>query len=382
MRFLLLGCGLVGHAIAHFLVNSPIVHELIILDRDEERLRSIASRLQSDKVEYLTGDASNSSFLSRIMDRTDIVIDALPGNLGYNAMKTAIDSGVNIVDISYMPENPLTLNDLAKQRGVLAIPDAGLAPGLSNLLVGHATSLLDTIDSVRILVGGLPQKRDPPLEYCTTWSITDLIEEYTRPARIVRDGKIISVPALTGLERVQFEELGELEAFYTDGLRTLLYTIKARNMEEKTLRYPGHAEKIRLLIELGFFDTDSIKIKDTSITPRDFTIELLRRKIICTDEKDLVVMRVSISGEKAGDRIKIIYDLIDYFDEKTSLTAMSRTTGFTASIIAQLVAQKILRGSGVMPLELIGQNPVIFNKMLSELNAHGINIREKIQMLR
>ena len=379
MRFLLLGCGLVGYAIAYDLIKSEIVSELVILDKSENRLRSVIRKLGSNKVSYIIGDASDTNTLLNIMKDADIVIGALPGLLGFNAVKTSIEAGVSIVDISYMPENPLILDLFAKQRNVLVIPDAGLAPGLSNLLVGHAVSFLDIVDRIRILVGGLPQRRISPLEHCTTWSVYDLIEEYTRPARIIRNGRITEVQALTGLEKVYFKDVGELEAFYTDGLRTLLYTIKARDMEEKTLRYPGHVEKIRLLIDLGFFGSETIEIRGATITPKEFSIKVLEKKLICKDEKDLVVMRVIVKGKKEDENVEIVYDLIDYYDEKESLTAMSRTTGFTASVVSQLVAQGYIKGKGVVPLELLGQNHGIFSAILRELEKRGIRIKTEIR---
>jgi len=373
MRFLILGCGNIGKVIIKDLLVSEATKRVIALDISEKRLREMKDELQDERFEYIVGDATNRDYLKSITANIDVVINSLPGSIGFHVMKNIIELGTNLVDISYMPENPLELDELAKNKRIIVVPDAGVAPGLSNILVGYASAIFDRVESVKIYVGGLPEKKIPPLDYCLTWSAEDLIEEYTRPARIIRNGELISVPALSGLERIYINGVGELEAFYTDGLRTLLHTIRAKNMEEKTLRYPGHVEKIRLLIDLGFFDKDRIKIDDNEVSIMKITAKLLERKISCKDVRDIVILKVITEGVLRNEKTRRVFEIIDRY--RNGITAMGRTTGFTASIIAQLIAKGRIDMYGVVPPEYLGMRREIFHQIINELSRRGVLIR-------
>jgi len=275
MKILLLGCGNIGAVIALDLVNNISVDELVLVDKDVQRINKVLERTGISRLSYLKLDVNDYSELVKVMKTFDLVIGALPGRYGFKCVKAAIEAGVNMVDVSYMPENILTIHNDALKNGVTIVPDMGIAPGLSNLLVGHAINMLSSVESIYIYVGGLPEKRVPPLDYIATWSIGDLIDEYLRRPKIISNGKIVEVDALSGLEELDFPGIGKLEAFYTDGLRTLLHTVKGvRDMWEKTLRYPGHIEKIRLLRDLGFFSDSPIN----SIIPRNLTEKILEKK--------------------------------------------------------------------------------------------------------
>ncbi|MHA1617380.1 MAG: saccharopine dehydrogenase C-terminal domain-containing protein [Candidatus Njordarchaeales archaeon] len=374
MRFLVLGCGNIGSVIARDLIKSSPSYRVTIVDLSEEKVKRVARDIRDERLDYMIGDATNPDTLKDFSRGIDVIINALPGSIGYKVMKNAISIGVNLVDVSYMPENPLSLDQVAKERNITIIPDAGFAPGISNILIGYASLLFDKLSLVRIYVGGLPQEKIPPLNYCLTWSAEDLIEEYTRPARIIKNGKIVEVEALSGLEKISMGEVGELEAFYTDGLRTLLYTIKAENMEEKTLRYPGHVDKILLMKQLGLFDDEELNIDGQRIIIKRFTARLLEQRFACKDVKDLVILRVLVRGTREGKELEKVFELIDYYDDKTGITAMGRTTGFTASIIAQLLAQGIIREKGVIPPEYLGRNMDVFQLIISELSKRGIRI--------
>ena len=276
-----------------------------------------------------------------------------------------------------MPEDPLTLNEDAVKAGVTIIPYCGAAPGLTNILVGHAVSKLDEVENVHIMVGGLPAEPVPPLGYIVTWSIEDLIADYVSPAKIVENGRIVEVDALSGLEEVEFPGVGKLEAFYTDGLTTLLYTIKpVKSMWEKTLRYPGHAEKIKLLRELGFFDEQPINIDDVNVSPRKVTAKLLEKKLRRPEIRDIFIMKVEVSGVKENSKICCVYQLLDRY--KDGVTAMARTTGYPTSIIAQLVVQKVIKEKGVIPPEKLGAKEEIFEKILAELENRQVKIVESV----
>ena len=279
-----------------------------------------------------------------------------------------------------MEGNPLTLHEKAVKAGVTIVPDCGLAPGISNLLVGHAAKRLDKVEKIHIMVGGLPEKPLPPLGYVITWSPESLIDEYTRKARIVKNGRIVMVDALDGLEHVDFPGVGRLEAFYTDGLRTLIDTFKSVNvneMWEKTLRYPGHAEKVKMLRTLGFFDEKQIVVDGVNVSPRKVTAKLFEQKLRMPKVKDLVALKVEVSGVKNGKKARCVYHLLDFYDEKSGVTAMARTTAYPTSITAQLMLKDMLKVKGVIPPEKIGMDDELFSLFLNELKKRGISIEEK-----
>jgi lysine 6-dehydrogenase len=277
-----------------------------------------------------------------------------------------------------MSENSLTLNEKAVEAGVTIIPDCGLAPGISNILVGHAAEKLDKVWTVHIIVGGLPEKPVPPLGYIITWSPENLIDEYTRKARIVKDGEIVEVEALSGLEEVEFPNVGMLEAFFTDGLRTLPYTVKnVDSMWEKTLRYPGHAKKIGLLRTLGFFDEEQISVDGVSLSPRELTTKLFEQKLRKPEIRDFVAMKVEVSGIKDDKHVRYVYHLLDRYDESLGITAMARTTAYSASVTGQLLLKKAVKEKGVVPPERLGLSEKFFSAFLSELEKRGIKITEE-----
>jgi len=379
MKMLVLGYGNIGSVIATDLAESMPSTKIVIAGRHQSKAEDVVRGIARENVTGIQLDANNYHELIDTMKKFDLVIGALPGNLGYQSMKAAIGAKVDLVDVSYMPENPLTLNEDAKRAGVTVLPDCGVAPGISNLLIGHAISRIDQIESVQIMVGGLPEEPVPPLGYTITWSTEGLIDEYTRKTRIIENGELIEVEALTGLEELEFPGVGRLEGFYTDGLRTLLHTIRGvKTMWEKTLRYPGHVEKIKLLETLGFFDEQLIEIKNVSLSPRKVTIELLERTLQKPEIKDILALRVKITGIKAKEKIHYVYHLLDRYDEKKGVTAMARTTGYPASILAQLIAQKTIEEKGVLPLEKLGVEAEIFNKALAELEKRQVKIVESL----
>jgi saccharopine dehydrogenase-like NADP-dependent oxidoreductase len=302
----------------------------------------------------------------------------LPGKFGYRLAEACIDAEKSLVDVSYMPENSSSLNEKAIKAGVTVIPDCGLAPGISNILVGRATGKLDKVLAVHIMVGGIPEKPVPPLGYVITWSPESLIDEYTRKARIVKEGETVEVEALSGLEEVEFPSVGRLEAFYTDGLRTLLHTIKDVDiMWEKTLRHPGHADKIGLLKALGFFDEESISVDGVSLSPRKLTVKLFDQKLRRPEIRDIVAMKVEVLGIKNDKHVCYIYHLLDRYDENRRITAMARTTAYPASIIAQLMLKKTVKEKGVVPPERLGMSEEFFSKFLNGLEKQRIKITEE-----
>lgn len=377
MRILVLGYGNIGSVIAGDLAESMPLVEVVIAGRSRSRAEEVATTIDRDNVSWVQLDASNRRKLVDALKGFDLVVGALPGKVGYQSVKSCIDAKADMVDVSYMPEDPLALGEDAIRAGVTIIPDCGVAPGLSNICVGHAISKLDQVEVVHIMVGGLPEEPAPPLNYVVTWSVEDLIDEYTREAGIVEDGKVIKVEELSGLEEVEFPRVGKLEAFYTDGLRTLLHTVKGvKSMWEKTLRYPGHVEKIKLLKALGFFDEEPVEVENTCVHPRRLTIKLLEKKLRRPEVRDMIAMNVEVGGMKEGLRNSYLYRLLDRYDKEHRVTAMAGTTAYTASVITQLVARKAIEEMGVIPPERLGMREALFDEIIAQLKRRGIEINK------
>jgi saccharopine dehydrogenase-like NADP-dependent oxidoreductase len=378
MKTLVLGCGNIGSVAAEDLAKSMPNCKVVVADKDEKRAETVAKGIGTSNISWTKLDMADHDRLVDALKGFDLAMGFLPGKLGYRLIKTCIDAKRNLVDVSYMSENPLTLNTKASKAGVTIVPDCGLAPGISNILVGHAAKELDRVKSVSIMVGGLPEKPVPPLGYVITWSPESLIDEYTRKAGIVKRGKAVEVEALTGLEEVKFPKVGKLEAFYTDGLRTLLYTMRnVDEMSEKTLRHPGHAERIKLLDALGLFEERQIDVEGVDVSPRKFAVKLLARKLWRPEVRDIVALKVEVSGIKGGRKMRYVYHLLDYFDEKRKITALARTTAYPASIIAQLILRKAVKMKGVVPPEKIGADNELFGSFSKELKKRGIKINEE-----
>ena len=375
MKAIVLGCGLVGGLIAKDLAKDKDF-QVTVADIDEGKLNKLTKGLGIQEVKV---DLSDSEAIKKIVGDKDIVIGAVPGFLGFNMLRSVIEAGKNVVDISFMAEDALSLDELAKKKGVTAVVDMGVAPGMSHMIVGYADSLLDETESATILVGGLPVIREWPYEYKIVFSPKDVIEEYIRPARLIKCGKIVEKPALSDLELVDLPQIGTLEAFNTDGLRSLLYTVKIPSMKEKTLRYPGYAEKMRMLRETGFFSDTAIEVNGIKVKPLDLTSKLLFPKWeLGEGEEELTVMRVIVQGKKEEKRLCYTYDLLDYYDKKEKATSMSRTTGFPCAIMARLVAQGEFQYPGVCPPEYIGREYKIYQKVMDELEKRNVFYKENI----
>lgn len=302
--------------------------------------------------------------------------------MGFNTLKAIIEAGKNVVDIAFFIEDPFELDRLAKEKNVTAIMDCGVAPGMCNVLIGYVDSLLDETEKISYYVGGLPQVREWPFEYKAGFSPIDVIEEYTRPARMVENGKVVVKPALSDPELMNFPGIGTLEAFNSDGLRSLLYTIKAPSMKEKTLRYPGHIEKMRLLRETGFFSQDLLDINGKLIRPIDLTAKLLFPKWKLKEgEVDITVMKVIVEGKKEGKSLRYTYDLFDTYDPVTRIHSMARTTGYTATVALRMIAQGIYTYKGITVPEFLGKKEECVKFLLSGLKERGIHYRESVRQL-
>ena len=350
---------MVGSAMALDLAKN---HDIFLSDNNKKSLAEIQSQNNSIEIQQL--DVTNKSALSQWIQPADIVLLAVPGFLGYKTLKTIIEAGKHVVDISFAPENVLDLNILAKKNNVISIVDAGVAPGIPNYLLGYWNSKIE-IKSFEYYVGGLPKNPTPPFYYKAPFSPIDVIEEYTRPARMMIDGKLITKPALSEIETIEFEEVGKLEAFNTDGLRSILSTMNhIPNMKEKTLRYPKHAQMMIDYRNKGLFDKDNIQETSRQLF-EDWKLE--------ENEQEFTIMDIIIEGTTE----KIKYHLYDEFNTTSQTSSMARTTGYTATATINLILEKLWIDSGVFPPEIIGKKEQCMHYILNYLDTRNITITKK-----
>ena len=371
-RIAVLGCGLVGSAIVSDLSRDKGNYVVAA----DVSLHHFNKFKDTTNVVCLQANLKDIENISKVVADAELVINALPGFMGYATLKSLLLLKKNVVDISFMPENFLELNELAQKQQVLAIADMGVAPGMSHMLAARGCAMLDQAHEVIIYVGGLPRAREWPYEYKAVFSPADVLEEYTRPARLKRNDQIIETKALSERELLYFPPLGTLEAFNSDGLRSLLYTLDVPNMVEKTLRYKGHAELMEILRESGFFSQKSIEIHGQFIKPIDLTSALLfERWKLNPGEVDYTIMRIQVKGLKDGKPTSIFYDLVDEYDPLEKIHSMARTTGFAATAVADLILKNKIDQYGVVPPEEIGKNEEYVTAVLEYLKQRNINYK-------
>jgi lysine 6-dehydrogenase len=364
-KVIVLGAGMVGSAIAIDLAGS---YEVTSADINPENL----THLKKNKIKTVVSNLSDKKDLTRLVKNYDLVIGAVPGFMGFNTLKTVIEAGKNVVDISFFGEDPFELHSLAKKKNVTAVVDCGVAPGLSNIIIGYYNKKMK-IDSFKCYVGGLPFQRTMPFQYKAPFSPVDVIEEYIRPARLRENGFEVVKDALSEPELIDADKVGTLEAFNTDGLRSLLKTMKIPTMIEKTLRYPGHIEAINILKQAGFFSGKEIEIHGKKIKPVELSAKLLFPLWkLEKNEREFTYMQLQIkSGKK-----QIVYKLFDQYDEVTETSSMARTTGYTCNAVAELVLNGDYKKIGISPPEYIGEDENCFNKILQYLSARNIILKK------
>lgn len=364
-KIAVLGAGRVGYAIIHDL--SPD-YSVSAFDLDVLALKELQNL---NHVETYKTDLQTVDFKD-LLKGYDLVISAVPGFMGYETLKKIIQCGLDVVDISFFPEDPLDLDTIAKKNNVCAVVDCGVAPGMGNIILGRYNESM-SINSYECLVGGLPVERKWPYQYKAGFSPIDVIEEYIRPSRFVKNGEIVVREALSDPEFVQFDGIGTLESFNTDGLRTLINTMKIPDMIEKTLRYPGTIEYLKVLRESGFFSYDPVNIDGNSIRPIDLSSKLLFP--IWKFEKgeaDVTVMRITIKGEMNEIPQKIVYHLYDEYDHKNQISSMARTTGYTCTAVAHLILNGTYREFGINPPEFLGRKKTNYESILDYLKNRKI----------
>jgi len=368
-KILVLGGGMVGSAIASDLCNE---FDVTIADINAKGLKHLKSLYPLNTV---VCDVSEQGNISELVKGFRLVISAVPGKIGFETLRALISAGIDVVDISFFEQDPFELDELARTMDVTAIIDCGIAPGLSNIILGYHNELME-VESYECYVGGLPYKRKWPFEYKAFFSPGDVIQEYIRPARYVSNGKIVTVEALSDPELIEFDEVGTLEAFNTDGLRTLIKTMKIPNMIEKTMRYPGHKELMKVFRDSGFFSDEEIMINDQAIRPVDLTSKLLfNHWKPQKDEDEFTIMKLVIKGKETTKAKEYVYKIFDRYDSETGISSMARTTGYTCTSVARLLLEGNLESKGISPPEYIGAIPGYNDRILKMLGGKNITIQ-------
>lgn len=367
---IVLGAGMVGSAMA---IDMAKNHNVTLTDLSQDVLDKVKRKCGDLTCQQL--DATNKKELQATITKHDLVINAVPGFLGFETLKSIIEAGMNVIDIAFFPENSLELDALAKEYNVTAIVDCGVAPGMDNVILGYYNEIMKLTD-FECLVGGLPKIKKWPFCYKAPFSPIDVIEEYTRPARYVENGNEIVREPLTDCEFVEFDKVGTLESFNSDGLRSIIYTMPhITNMKEKTLRYPGHVEYVRVLKESGFFGTKKIEVNGSMVSPLDFTSKILFNEWkLGETEEEITVLRVTLKGENSEGQIEeVVYSMHDEYNRDTNTSSMARTTGYTATAAANMFLDGLFEEKGIFPPELVGKHKVCFDYFLKYLEARNIH---------
>lgn len=376
-KALILGAGMMGSAMAVDLRRGGDF-DVTVADVSAAAL----APLEAVGVSTLRADLGDPAALGSVIAEADIVLGALPSRLGLRALEVLARAGKAYCDISFMAEDPRVYDELAREHGAVIVYDAGVAPGMTNLCAGHAARTLSPCERIDLYVGGLPAERKPPFEYKAGFSPADVIEEYMRPARLIQGGAVVTREALSDVEVVGFPGLGELEAFNTDGLRSLLDTLSVPDMREKTVRYPGHAALMRVFRETGLFSERPLEVGGVTVRPIDVTSALLFPLWKFEEgEADITVFRARAVGRLDGRRVVHGWELVDRYDPQSGLRSMSRTTAFTATVIARLIAAGEFDRPGVHPPEALAEKPGLFERILRELAERGVVYRFQAEEL-
>jgi lysine 6-dehydrogenase len=379
MRLLVLGAGLQGCACAYDLLQNPSITQVTLADLRPDKLPKFLAGDWAGRLRTIRLDVSDAAAVREAFAGQAAVMSAIPYYYNGPMAKAAVAGGCHFSDLGGNTEIVLEqkkLHQQAEAKGISVIPDCGLAPGMVNILAAEGIRRLDSAEKVKIFVGGLPQKPEPPLNYQIVYSLEGALDYYTTPSWVLRAGRPVQVDALSEVEPVEFPSpVGTLEAFHTGGgISTLpfAYQGKIDVMEYKTLRYPGHAAVVRPIRELGLLANEPIDVKGSKVIPRDVFIAAVSPKLYKPSGRDLVALQVRVSGKKGGKDSSINFRLIDYYDAQHGISAMMRTTGYSLSITGQMQVDGRVKALGVhTPDEAIP-----FREYVAELAKRGIRIEE------
>ena len=379
MKVVVLGAGLMGKEVARDLVASEQVEKVYLADLNIDQLVKFTTSLNSSKIEVVQLNADSDEDLKQVIALGNIAVNALFYTYNERVVRAAIEKSVHVVDlgghIGGVTEAILDLDVEAMEKGITIIPDLGVAPGMINILTGYGASKLDEVESIKLYVGGIPTQPKPPLDYTQVFSLDGMFDHYTEPVKVIKKGQLSLVEPLSEIEPIYFDEFGVLEAFYTaGGISTLYQTYPdVKTLQYKTVRYKGHAEKFKLLADLGFLDKEStVTVDGHQVNARKVTREVLKQKLQLGKEIDAVLLRVIISGEKAQEQVTYEYEMVVKKDVTENITAMARSTASTASVVAQMIGSGMITSRGVFPPELI----VPGEPFIAEMSKRGVDIRE------
>lgn len=382
MKVGVLGAGLMGKEAVRDLVKSDGVQKVGLADINVEQAEQVCEELNASHLTAHKVDASNDEELKGFMEQFDVIINALFYSFNEKVAKTAIEVGVHSVDlgghIGHITDQVLKLKEEAEKAGVTIIPDLGVAPGMINILTGFGASKLDEVESIKLYVGGIPVKPEPPLGYNHVFSMEGLFDHYTDPSLIIRDGKKQEVPSLSEIETIYFDKFGPLEAFHTSGgTSTLSHSYpEVDTLEYKTIRYPGHAEKFQLLVDLNLTRKDYyVEVDGKKINPRQIFLKTLDPIVDLGDKDDAVLLRVIVEGEKEESKAGYEYEMVTYKDRKNNVTAMARSTANTISVVAQMIGSGMINRRGVYPPEQI----VPGSEYIEQMKKRDVTIHEIVK---
>ncbi|MFJ7737215.1 saccharopine dehydrogenase family protein [Lysinibacillus sp. NPDC097287] len=379
MKVVVLGAGLMGKEVARDLVKSNSVEKVFLGDLDVKTAQAFVETLNTDKVEVIELNAELEDSLKAVISKGDVVVNALFYSFNERVARTAIEVGVHSVDlgghIGGITETILELHEEAKAKGVTIIPDLGVAPGMVNILAGYGATKLDEVESIKLYVGGIPTEPVPPLHYTRVFSLDGVFDHYTEPSKTIQKGKLEEVESLSGVEPIYFEDFGVLEAFYTSGGISTLYKTfpNVRALEYKTIRYKGHAEKFKLLADLGFLDNSNlVEVDNREVAVRKVVREALKKKLELGKKQDAVLLRVIVAGEKSQQQVTYEYEMVVRKDMTINETAMARATANTISVVAQMIGNNVITDRGVFAPEVI----VPGDAYIEEMAKRGVVIKE------
>ncbi|WP_332651715.1 saccharopine dehydrogenase family protein [Lysinibacillus sp. 54212] len=379
MKVVVLGAGLMGKEVARDLVASDGVEKVFLADVVPALAEEFVATLNTDKIEVVELNAECDDALREVISKGNVVVNALFYAFNERVAKAAIATGVHAVDlgghIGGVTEKVLGLSEEAKNKGVTIVPDLGVAPGMVNILTGYGASKIDTVDSIKLFVGGIPTEPKPPLHYTRVFSLEGVLDHYTEPSKAIQKGQLIEVDSLTGIEPIYFDEFGVLEAFYTSGGISTLYKTfpDVKTLEYKTIRYKGHAEKFKLLADLDFLSRENkVEVNGQEVCVRDVVREALKKKLDLGSKIDAVLLRTIIAGEKDEEQVTYEYEMVVRKNVESNVTAMARATANTVSVVAQMIGSGVIDKRGVYaPEEIVPGKPYI-----EEMAKRGVVIRE------
>lgn len=379
MKVVVLGAGLMGKEVARDLIKNNSVERVFLGDIDVNVAQQFVDTLNTDKVEVVELHAENDESLTSVIAKGNVVVNALFYSFNERVARAAIEAGVHSVDlgghIGGVTEKILALHEEAKAKGVTIIPDLGVAPGMVNILAGYGATKLDEVESIKLYVGGIPTEPKPPLHYTRVFSLDGVFDHYTQPSKMIQKGKLEEVPSLSGIEPIYFDGFGVLEAFYTSGGISTLYKTfpNVHTLEYKTIRYKGHAEKFKLLADLGFLDaSNNVELEDQEVPVRAVVREALKKKLELGTKPDAVLLRVIVAGEKAQQQVTYEYEMVVRKDMTVNETAMARATANTISVVAQMIGDGLITERGVFAPETI----VPGEPYIKEMAKRGVVIKE------